>query len=199
MFPAIKKIWNFITTVLVVMVVILALLLVGVRLMGLQVYAVLSGSMEPAYQTGSLIYVKEVDPFTLQSGDVITFMLNEDTVATHRIVGVVPDETEPGTIRFRTKGDANEFEDGQLVHYKNVIGSPVFTIPGLGYISSFIQRPPGMYYAIAGGIVLLLLTFIPDLLADEEEPPPRKKRQASHKKEKVTPQGKPYEKGAKRK
>jgi len=180
MAAAIKRIWNLFTNLLVIAVVILALLLVGVRLFGLQVYTVLSGSMEPAYQTGSLIYVRKVDPFTLQSGDVITFMLNEDTIATHRVVGVVPDEDEPGVIRFRTKGDANESEDGQLVHYKNVIGSPVFTIPVLGYIANFIQHPPGMYYAIAGGIVLLLLTFIPDLLTDEEEEKPRKKRAAAH-------------------
>ena len=40
---------------------VLALLLVGVRLFGMQVFTVLSGSMEPTYQTGSLIYVKDVD------------------------------------------------------------------------------------------------------------------------------------------
>jgi len=175
-----KRVLSFFTTVLVIGVAALALLLVGVRLTGLQVYTVLSGSMEPAFPTGSLIYVKKVDPFTLQSGDVITFMLNEETIATHRIVDVVPDESDHGTIRFRTKGDANESEDGQLVHYKNILGSPVFTIPFLGYAASYIQRPPGMYYAIAGGIVLLLLTFIPDLLADEEDRKPRRKRAAAH-------------------
>lgn len=176
----VEKIWNAATTLLVIAVAVLALLLAGVRLFGLQVYTVLSGSMEPAYRTGSLIYVKKVDPFTLESGDVITFMLNEDTIATHRIVGVVPDEDEPGVIRFRTRGDANEAEDGQLVHCKNVIGAPVFTIPILGYIASYIQHPPGLYYAIAGGIVLLLLTFIPDLAAEEGGAKPRKKRAPAH-------------------
>ena len=154
---AVKKIWNAVSTLIVVLVVILALLLVGVRVIGLQVFTVLSGSMEPAYHTGSLIYVKDVDPFELEDGDVITFMLNEDTVATHRIVGVVPDENDPNTIRFRTKGDANNMEDGQLVHYKNVIGTPVFTVPGLGYVANFIQKPPGLYFAIAAAAVILLL------------------------------------------
>lgn len=83
-----------ISTVLVVIVVVVALLLVGARLFGLQVYAVLSGSMEPTYHVGSLIYVKDVDPFELESGEVITFMLDENTVATHRIVEVVPDEED---------------------------------------------------------------------------------------------------------
>ena len=131
-----KKIWKCITSVLVALVVIVALLLVGARLTGLQVFTVLSGSMEPTYHVGSLIYVKDVDPFELESGDVITFMLDENTVATHRIVEVVPDEEDDSVVRFRTKGDANENVDGSLVHYKNVIGSPVFTIPYLGYAVS---------------------------------------------------------------
>lgn len=164
-----KTIWNAITTVLVVIVVILALLLVGVRLIGFQVYTVLSGSMEPNYHTGSLIYVREVDTAELESGDVITFMLDEDTLATHRIIEVVPDEEDPNTIRFRTKGDANDVEDGSLVHYKNVVGSPVFSIPYLGYVANYIQNPPGTYIAIAAGAILLLLVFLPDLFGDDSD------------------------------
>ena len=59
---ALKTLWNAVTTVLVSLVVILAILLVGVRVVGLTPYVVLSGSMEPTYHTGSLIYVKKVDP-----------------------------------------------------------------------------------------------------------------------------------------
>ena len=164
-----KKIWKCITSVLVALVVIVALLLVGARLTGLQVFTVLSGSMEPTYHVGSLIYVKDVDPFELESGEVITFMLDENTVATHRIVEVVPDEEDASVVRFRTKGDANENADGSLVHYKNVIGSPVFTIPYLGYAVSYIQNPPGTYVAISAGAILLLLVFLPDLFGDDKK------------------------------
>ena len=168
----VKKIWNWLTTVLVVLVVILAILLVGARLVGLQVFTVLSGSMEPTYHVGSLVYVKKVDPFQLKSGDVITFMLDEDTVATHRVVEVVQDEEDASVIRFRTKGDANEAEDGSLVHYRNVIGTPVFTIPKLGYLANYIQHPPGTYVAISAGAILLLLVFIPDLFSDDKKEQP---------------------------
>ena len=164
MSATIKKSWNVLSWVLVAAVALLALLMGGVRLVGLNPYVVLSGSMEPAYQTGSLIYVKKVDPFTLEAGDVITFMMNEDTVATHRIVGVVPDEEDSTVIRFRTKGDANEFEDGTLVHYKNVIGTPVFSIPYLGYLAGYISQPPGMYIGMTALCILILLMFAPDLL-----------------------------------
>lgn len=171
---SVKRIWNGVTTILVAIVVILALLLVGVRLVGMQVFTVLSGSMEPTYHVGALIYVKKVDPMELEAGDVITFMLDEDTVATHRVVEVVPDEEDPSVIRFRTKGDANDNVDGGLVHYMNVLGTPVFTIPMLGYLASYIQNPPGTYVAISAGAVLLLLVFLPDLFTQEEKP--RRKR-----------------------
>lgn len=165
----IKKVWDGVTTVLVGIVVVLAILLVGARLVGFQVFTVLSGSMEPTYHTGSLIYVKDVDYTEIEPGQVITFMLDEDTVATHRVVEVVPDENDSTVLRYRTKGDANDAEDGSLVHYKNVIGSPVFTIPYLGYFANYIQNPPGMYIAISVGAILLMLVFLPDLLFDDED------------------------------
>lgn len=160
-----KKLLQIISTILVALVVLLAVALVGVRLAGIRTFTVLSGSMEPTYHVGSLIYVKKVDSTTIQPGQVITFMLDENTVATHRVVEVVPDEDDPSTLRFRTKGDANDAEDGSLVHYKNVIGTPVFAIPKLGYVANYIQHPPGLYVAISAGAVLLLLTFLPDLLS----------------------------------
>ena len=173
----VKKIWNVVSTVLVALVVLLALLLVGARAFGLQVYTVLSGSMEPTYHTGSLIYVRKVDPYTIQEGQPITFMLDQNTIATHRVVGIVQDEEDATVIRFRTKGDANEAEDGSLVHYRNVIGTPVFSIPYLGYVANYIQHPPGMYVAISAGAVLLLLVFLPDIFGDDdakEKDKPRK-------------------------
>ena len=172
----IKKIWNVVSSILVALVVLLALLLVGARLVGLQVFVVLSGSMEPTYHTGSLIYVKKVDPYTIQEGEPITFMMSETTVATHRVVGIVPDEEDPTVIRFRTKGDANDTEDGGLVHYKNVIGRPVFSIPYLGYVADYIQHPPGRYVALSAGAVLLLLVFLPDVFS--EDPDKKKKAEA---------------------
>ena len=100
MSKSLKKVWNVVSSILVALVVILALLLVGARVAGLQVFTVLSGSMEPTYHTGSLIYVKKVDPYAIQEGQPITFMLDENTVATHRVVGIVPDEEDPTVIRF---------------------------------------------------------------------------------------------------
>jgi len=176
MSKSIKKAWNVFTSILGAIVVIGAIALVGVRLVGVQVFTVLSGSMEPTYHTGALLYVKSVDHTELEAGDVITFMINEDTVATHRIVEVVPDETDPSVLRYRTKGDANDTEDGSLVHYKNIIGSPIFSIPYMGYVANYIQNPPGSYITLSAGALLLFLVFLPDLFADDEDGKGKKKK-----------------------
>lgn len=172
----IKKIWNWISGVLVGLVVLLAIALVGVRFIGLQPFVVLSGSMEPTYHVGSLIYVKSVDYKELKPGDPITYMISQDTVVTHRITEVLVDEEDPNTLRYFTKGDANDVPDGSSVHYRNIIGKPVFSLPYLGYVSNYIQNPPGRYMAIAGAALLILLVFLPDVFGSEDAEKKKKKK-----------------------
>ena len=159
-----KKIWNVVSTVLVALMVLCAVFLLGSRMIGYECYNVISPSMTPVYDVGDLIYVKEVDPYTIQPGDVITFIVNEDLViGTHRVVRV---DTEKKC--FYTKGDANEIEDAEPVHFNNVIGVPQFSIPKLGYVSDFVQNPPGMYITVALGVVLILIVFLPDLIGKKK-------------------------------
>ena len=160
-----KTIWNVVTWILVGAVVLVTIALVGVRLVGLRPYAVLSGSMEPTYKTGAVVYVKQVDYHTLKVGDPITFMVDDTTVATHRIVEIVPDEDDPSILRYRTKGDNNPTADGAPVHYKNVIGMPVFSLPYLGFVAHAIQNPPGNYLIIAGCALILFLALLPNVFA----------------------------------
>ena len=156
-----SKIWSIVSTVLVGAVVVLAVLLLGGRLLGWQVFTVVSGSMEPVYHVGDLLYVRPVAPADLQPGDVITFVMNEQlVVGTHRIVEV---EDTGERLYFYTKGDANAAMDAAPVAQENVLGTPVFSIPLLGYVAAFVQQPPGSYVAVAVGAVLLALVLLPDL------------------------------------
>ncbi len=172
----VKKVWNIVSGILVALVIIMAILLVGVRLVGLQVFDVLSGSMEPTYHTGSLIYVREIDPADVQLGQAITFRRDSATVVTHRVVEIVTNEEDPTAISFRTKGDANDSVDGGTVQAQNVIGTPVFTIPYLGYVAEYVQNPPGMYVAICGCALLLLMSLLPDLLTEDDKKKHTKKQ-----------------------
>lgn len=156
----VKKIWNIVSAVLVALMVLCAVFLVGARVLGYQVFTVISGSMEPTYSVGDLLYVKGVDPATISVGDPVTFILNEDlVVATHRVVGVDAENQH-----LYTKGDANDLVDSEPVHFKNVIGVPKFSIPLLGYVSNFVQYPPGSYITLVVGAVLIVAVFVPDIV-----------------------------------
>jgi len=163
MTKVIGKTWNVISTILVALVVVLAVLFVGVRAVGLTPYVVLSGSMEPTYHVGSMIYVKEVDPVDIQVGDPITFRISDGMVATHRVIAVYEDGS------FQTQGDANDAPDGAPVSPENLVGKPVFSIPYLGYLSDWITHPPGIYIAGTAAVVLIVLLFLPGILQKAEE------------------------------
>lgn len=71
---------------------------------GVKPAVVLSGSMEPAIETGDLILLRDTDPLALEKGDVICY-LSSGKAVTHRIVGITAGED--GRPRYVTQGDAN--------------------------------------------------------------------------------------------
>lgn len=157
-----KSINYFIITI----VIIFAMLMVGVKIFGIQIYTVLSGSMEPTYKVGSLIYVVDVDTDELKKDDVITFKITNNVIATHRIVEINEDSNER---KFRTKGDANDYVDENFVESKYIIGKPIFTIPYLGYIASFMQTTSGNLITIGISILLIIVVIIIDSITDTKK------------------------------
>ena len=168
----IKRIGNVVTTVLVGLMVILAVLLWGFRLLGYELLVIQSGSMEPNYRVGSLVYVKPVDAAELEVGDVITFELGNGVRGTHRIVEVLK---ENDALSFKTKGDSNDHVDANPVQPQNIVGQVKFAIPFLGFLIAYMQHPPGTYIAISAVAMLLLLTILPNLIFPEES---KKKEEA---------------------
>lgn len=160
-----SRIWGVVSTILVIAVILLAIALVGVRVIGYTPYAVLSPSMTPTYAPGDLIYVKETPTDEIDVGDAITFVADSNnTVVTHRVVEVDRDGR-----KFYTQGDANANRDGNPVLYENVLGVVEFSIPKLGYVSSYVTSETGRYVAIAGVFALILLWILPELFRPEEE------------------------------
>lgn len=181
MSKSIKFLWNTVMNVILAVIVAFAILLVGVRLVGLRPLVVLSGSMEPTYHVGSMIYVKSVDPESIEVGDPITFLINEDLdMATHRVI-----EIDAENQHFYTKGDANDAADGAPVHFNNLVGKPIFSIPKLGYVSNWVMNPPGMYIAGAGVVIYLILMFMPDVLKKAEDADRRAEEKKKAQQEKI--------------
>lgn len=154
----VKKVWNIITTVLIVLVVLLAVALAGVRIFGVMPYAVLSPSMTPSYPVGAIVYVHSVKAADIAVGDVITFTRDSVTI-THRVAAI---DSKTGEIT--TKGDANKDPDAAPVKPGDVVGKVAFSIPMLGYAAEYLLKPPGLYAALAGIAVLLFLILLPELI-----------------------------------
>ncbi len=94
---------------------------------------VVSGSMEPEIETGSLalISTRNID---VEKGEVVAFERG-DIMVLHRAVR----ETAEGWI---TKGDNNDCEDPGIVSRESIRGTAFLWIPKAGYILAML-KPSG--------------------------------------------------------
>lgn len=147
---------NIFGTLLFVGVVALAAPLAVPRVIGLEVYDVVSGSMEPAIPVGSVVYVRPGNPDAVVEGDVIAFYGDEGVVV-HRVVA---NRTSVG--EFATKGDANQEADPDPVPYEAYVGTMTRSIPHLGKFMTLYSSTVGKIYlllAAACGVMLNMLAY----------------------------------------
>jgi len=123
---------------------------------GFRMYIVLSGSMNPAFDAGSLVFVKPTVPEEIKSGDIITYkgLGEEGQLVSHRVVEI--NNTDDG-IKFTTKGDANEALDPNPVSAERLVGKVVLAVPYLGYFMEFTQTRQGIITLILIPAALILL------------------------------------------
>ena len=125
-------------------------------LFGYQLKTVLSGSMEPTFQTGSIIAVKpggEMNRF--KAGDIIVFTNQENQLITHRILEVKGSGEQ---LHYITKGDNNNGPDRMPVFPQSIQAEyKDFTIPYIGYFLNFASSKAGTLFLIIPG--LLLFTY----------------------------------------
>lgn len=148
-------------------------------LFGVRYYTVLTGSMEPTYKVGDMIFVKLCGPEDINVGDVITFNPSKDSDAylTHRVTEKLENYEGTGTTCFRTRGDANNSEDSFLIDSERVIGVVQFGIPGLGYVVRFVQ----LRWYIVLPVAIMIAVFFQLLKRyfligkDEDEPEDKEK------------------------
>lgn len=160
----VKRICGCITTLIILLLAIIALLMIVPRFLGYETMAVISGSMEPFIPVGSVVYAKAVDAEDLKEGDVITYEVNEGTRVTHRIASIDKENKQ-----IITKGDANEVEDGAPVEYNQVVGRADYHVPFLGYLTVYIKTPLGIAAICGLAFILILLNFLPDFLQKEDK------------------------------
>lgn len=139
----------------IVLLAIMAVLGLGTavvpRVLGLHSYAIVSGSMEPAYPTGSLVYTKAVPATDMQPGAVAAYWHNEDVIV-HRVV-----ENNTAEKKLVTKGDANDAPDVRPVPYTSVLGEVVGSVPLVGYVLIGMATLAGKL--VLGWILLMAVAF----------------------------------------
>lgn len=160
-----RKIGNITSTILFTLLLFTTFAIIAYKaaggepnILGYQIKTVLSGSMEPGIQTGSIIAIKPVeDPNRFDKGDVITFQTKDNILITHRIVEVKGDGQQ-----YITKGDNNNAPDPEPVLAQNVIGEYTgWTIPYVGYGINFANSKQGaVLLLILPGMLLLLYACV---------------------------------------
>ena len=151
----IKRIINVFTT----LIIIIGGLFLILYMCGIVPYVVLSGSMEPTIETGSLCFInKHADFKNIKEKDIIAFKHNDGTLVTHRAVKV----TKTG---IKTKGDNNKDIDSNIVEKRNFVGKNIFWIPKIGYIIKKFQSTKGVIILIT----CVVLLFVSGLLFGEDD------------------------------
>lgn len=135
------------------------------RFFGYHIYSVISGSMEPAIPTGSLVYIREAKPEEVTEGDVIAFYGAADSasIITHRVV-----ENRVVMGEFITKGDANQAPDRNPIPYARLIGRVERSIPEAGKIAAVFTSVRGKILAgcaVAASVLLQALASLIESLS----------------------------------
>lgn len=168
-----KKALNIISTVLVWTLVVatvgmMIFTLISVNtfdqanrsIFGYKFFIVRSDSMSKTdFDAGDIVFVKNVDPATLQVGDIIAFTSQNtnnfgDTV-THKIREITTNAYgDPAFITYGTTTDTN---DETPVTYPYVLGKYTGKIPNVGSFFQFLKTTPGYILCIFVPFLLLIL------------------------------------------
>ena len=148
-----EKIVNVIIVFLLIVAILLIISLFGIRLFSISPYVVVSGSMDPVYPVGSIVYVKDIPNDELKVGDDITFYLDQNSVATHRINKIYKDEKKVQTYGINNVDtNGNQINDARAVDFDKIVGKVQYSIPKLGFVYMFLRT-------ISGKITILIIVL----------------------------------------
>jgi signal peptidase len=127
------------------------------------VVVVLSGSMEPAFQRGDILFLNNWDG-AYRVGEIVVFKLQgRDIPIVHRVLRV--HEKDDGDVDLLTKGDNNKVDDRGLytpgqkwLNKEHVIGRARGYLPYVGMVTIIMNDYPMFKYGLMGFLGLMVLT-----------------------------------------
>ncbi|KAG8457765.1 hypothetical protein KFE25_005778 [Diacronema lutheri] len=127
------------------------------------VVVVLSGSMEPAFHRGDILFLHMgYSPF--RAGDIVVFKVaDRDIPIVHRVIKV--HEKPSGVVDILTKGDNNSVDDRGLyaagqswINKEHIIGRARGYLPYIGMVTIIMNDYPLLKYCLVGLMGLFVLT-----------------------------------------
>ena len=142
------------------------LLLTVPTLTGNRSLTVLTGSMEPTLEPGSVVVDEVIHPTEASVGDIVTFTdpANPDRQITHRLRSA---RVEGNTAYMVTKGDANDTVEEWDVPVDGEIGRVIYSVPKLGYVRALVGTRQG-YIVLTVALMLLGAWVLVDLWRPKE-------------------------------
>ncbi|KAG8911309.1 Signal peptidase complex catalytic subunit [Tulasnella sp. 418] len=126
------------------------------------IVVVLSGSMEPAFYRGDLLFLTNPPNSPFQIGDITVYKLpGVDIPIVHRVIETHSAANNPLNQRLLTKGDNNAEDDIGLynglewVERKHVIGKVRGFMPYIGYVTIAMNDFPWLKYALIGFLAVM--------------------------------------------
>jgi len=112
------------------------------------IVVVLSGSMEPAFHRGDLLFLTNYQNEDIRVGEIVVFKVEgRDIPIVHRVLKL--HEKEDGTVKFLTKGDNNSVDDRGLyapgqywLARKDVVGRARGFLPYVGIVTIIMNEYP---------------------------------------------------------
>ncbi len=131
-------------------------------LFGCRTLVVMSGSMEPAISTGSVVVVKRMPAAQIAVGDVISFQSPESAgrTLTHRVRAV---ESVDGRVEVETRGDANTGSESWSIDPGGAVGRLIYHVPFAGYLLAPLQMTPARLLLVVVPALLLGVSLLRDI------------------------------------
>ncbi|MCO5601002.1 hypothetical protein L7F22_055118 [Adiantum nelumboides] len=127
------------------------------------VVVVLSGSMEPGFQRGDILFLN-MGNAPVRAGEIVVFNVDGRKIPiVHRVIKVHEDR-KTGEVEVLTKGDNNYgddrllYADGQLwLNRHHIMGRSVGFLPYVGWVTIFMTEKPVIKYILIAALGVLVL------------------------------------------
>ncbi|XP_073145171.1 uncharacterized protein [Henckelia pumila] len=128
------------------------------------VVVVLSGSMEPGFKRGDILFL-HMSKEPIRAGEIVVFNVDgREIPIVHRVIKV-HERQDTGEVDVLTKGDNNFGDDrllyahGQLwLHRHHIMGRAVGFLPYVGWVTIIMTEKPIVKYILIGALGLLVIT-----------------------------------------